>query len=86
MASLTAGAGLVLLVAGILTVAVALGLIVSSEDAAETQGSGVLAEPGAGAADRSAARVGQTLAIGGGAIAFLGLVFITVGRGDRPVH
>ena len=86
MASLVAGAGLVLLVAGVLTVAVALGLVVFSEGEAETQGNGVLGEADGGDSHGGTARIGQTLAVGGGAIAFLGLVFIVVGRGDESAH
>jgi hypothetical protein len=88
MASLAGGAGLVLLAFGILTVAVAFAMMVFSQDDAATQGNGVLGEPSEddAGADPGATRVGQTLAVGGGAIAFLGLVLIVVGRGDKPIH
>ena len=85
MAPVVAGAGLVLLVAGALAVAAGLALMVLSQDDASTQDdgdNGVLAEPRPGSGDAGQARVGQTVAVGGGAVVFLGLVFIVIGRAD----
>lgn len=82
MAPVVAGAGLALLVVGALAVAAGLGLMVFRQDDAPTQDDGVLAEPEPGSGDTGQARVGQTVAVGGGAVVFLGLVFIVIGRVD----
>ncbi len=84
MAPVVAGVGLVLLVLGILAVAAGFGLMVFTQDDAGTQASdgGVFADPQPGPDGAQGGRFGQTVAVGGGAVAFLGLVFIVVGRAD----
>ena len=83
MAPVVAGAGLVLLVVGILAVTAGLGLMVFTQDDAATQDdSGVFAEPDRSTDNDRQGRTGTTIAVGGGAVAFLGLVFIVIGRAD----
>lgn len=83
MAPVIAGAGLALLVVGVLAVAGGLGLLVFTQGDATTQADGgVFAEPDKGTDNGRQARVGQTIAVGGGAVAFLGLVFMVLGRAD----
>ena len=82
MAPVVAGAGLVLLVAGALAVAAGLAMIVFRQGDVDTQDDGVLARPEPGSGDEWQARVGQTVAVGGAAVVFLGLVFIVIGRAD----
>lgn len=82
MASGIAAAGLVLLVVGVLGVAVGLALIVLTQEDQPTQDEGFVADPGRSADDGRQGRTGQTVAVGGGAVAFLGLVFVVIGRAD----
>ena len=83
MAPVIAGAGLALLVVGVLAVAGGLGLMVFTQEDATTQGDGGLfAQPDKGTDNDRQGRVGQTVAVGGGAVAFLGLVFVVIGRAD----
>jgi hypothetical protein len=76
-----AGGGLVLLVVGVLAVAAGLGLLAFTPEDAAT--SDVGRDDGA-SSDGTArqGRLGQTIAVGGGAVAFLGLIFIVIGRAD----
>lgn len=73
-----AGAGLVLLVLGVLAIAAGLGLLAFTPGDAETNEAGAQA---GGDIERQG-RLGQTIAVGGGAVAFLGLIFIVIGRAD----
>lgn len=87
MPSLATSAGLVLLGVGILVVAFAFGLVVFSQDDAAAQEAGPAGAGGQPGGDDRAGRLGQTLALGGAGVAFLGLVLLAVGRGgpgDRP--
>jgi hypothetical protein len=73
-----AGGGLVLLVIGVLAIAAGLGLLAFTPGDAETNEAG-----GDTTSDTERqGRVGQTVAVGGGAVAFLGLIFIVIGRAD----
>jgi len=74
-----AGIGLVLLVVGVLAVAAGLGLMVFTQEDVQTDASG---DPAPSASDDRQGRTGQTVAVGGGAVAFLGLIFIVIGRAD----
>lgn len=73
-----AGGGLVLLVVGVLAVAAGLGFLAFTPDDADTDEVG----PDAGQDTARQGRLGQTIAVGGGAVAFLGLIFIVIGRAD----
>lgn len=81
MASGIAAAGLALLVVGVLGVMAGLGLIAFTEDDQATNSDGSADLAGAHDVERQG-RIGQTVAVAGGAIAFLGLVFIVIGRAD----
>lgn len=73
-----AGGGLVLLVLGVLAVAAGLGLLAFTPGDAETNEVG----SDASSTTERQGRLGQTIAVGGGAVAFLGLIFIVIGRAD----
>lgn len=79
MASGIAAAGLVLTVVGVLAISAGLGLLVFTPHDAPTSEAAADAD---GAPAERQGRMGQTVAVGGGAIAFLGLVFIVIGRAD----
>lgn len=74
-----AGGGLVLLVVGVLAIAAGLGLLAFTPDDAKTDEAGSVTPTGDTARQ---GRLGQTIAVGGGAVAFLGLIFIVIGRAD----
>jgi len=74
-----AGGGLVLLVVGVLAIAAGLGVLAFTPDDAETNEAGSVS---GGEDNAPEARLGQTIAVGGGAVAFLGLIFIVIGRSD----
>ena len=81
MASGIATAGLALLAIGVIGVIAGLGLITFTEDDQATNSDGSADLAGAQDVERQG-RVGQTVAVAGGAVAFLGLVFIVIGRAD----
>lgn len=82
MASGIAAAGLVLLVVGVLAVTAGLGLLVFTQDDPAAQATDPAVGAGASGEDERQGRMGQTISVGGGAVAFLGLVFIVIGRAD----
>lgn len=82
MASGFAGAGLVLLVVGILAVTAGLAMAVFTQEDQEANEEGFFEDRDRTEENDRQGRLGQTIAVGGGAVAFLGLVFIVIGRAD----
>ena len=78
-----ASAGLGLLALGILAVAAGLAAMVFMQDEQPTTSDGgVFADPEPGGSNEREKDVGQTIAVGGGVVAFLGLVLVVVGRAE----
>lgn len=82
MAAAFAGAGLALLVVGILAVAAGLGLMVFTQGDQDTNEAGLVSDAERTQDNERQGRLGQTISVGGGAVAFLGLIFIVIGRAD----
>jgi len=82
MARGIAGAGLVLLVVGVLAIAAGLGLMVFTPEDQATNDQGAFGDPQTTEDGDRQGRMGQTIAVGGAAIAFLALIFIVIGRAD----
>lgn len=81
MGSGIAAVGLLLLVVGVLGLVAGLGLIAFTQDDQATNADGSVDAGGAEDVQRQG-HAGQTVAVGAAAVAFLGMVFVVIGRGD----